>query len=203
MNAILVIITCVVSISAFSNTTLFYKLLFSPSNIRNNNEYYRFLTHALVHVDWLHLLFNMFALYMFGGVVENYFEYLFEGKGQLYYILLYVGGILFAAIPSFERHKTHEWYTSVGASGAVSAVMLAFVILDPAQRICLYGILCFPGIVWAIIYMIYSWYMAKHGKDNIGHDAHLGGAIFGILFPIIMKPSLALDFIEKIKYMLP
>jgi membrane associated rhomboid family serine protease len=199
INTIILLLTVVVSIACFNNRNLFYKLQFNAWQIKSRKEGWRFFSHALVHADWMHLIFNMFSLFMFGGIVESYYRYYFGiEKGLFYFIILYVGGIFFAAIPSYEKHKNHEWYNSVGASGAVSAVVFSYIIFDPMNSICLYGILCLPGIVWGVVYMVYSWYSARNQNDVVNHDAHLGGAIFGLLFTTALKPELASLFMEKI-----
>ncbi len=175
-----------------------YKYQFNPYAVKNNKEWVRFFSHAFLHVDWMHLIFNMLVLYFFGRNLETYFEYYFGAKGILYFILLYVGGIIFAVLPTYKKHQNDIYYNSVGASGAVSAVLFSGILLDPLNKICLYGILCFPGIIWAIIYLGYSIYMGKKGQDNINHDAHLWGALFGVFFTIALRPTFALEFIDKI-----
>src|ERR1700740_622119 len=167
MTLILIIITCVVSITAFNKHELFFKFQFNPYQIYHQKQSWRFFSHALIHADWFHLFVNMFVLYFFGGVVENDFEYYFGAKGSLYFILLYVGGIGTAAIPSFEKNKNNPSYNSVGASGATSAIVFSNIIFSPMSSICLYGVLCFPGILWGVFYLIYSFYMGKKSNDNI------------------------------------
>lgn len=197
----IIAITCLVSISAFNNPVLFQKTLFSPYLIKNNREWYRFFSHALVHADWGHLLMNMFVLYSFGHVVEiMYFPFLFEGfKADYYFILLYVGGIITSALPSFEKHKLNSYYTSVGASGAVSSVVFAGILINPMDSI--YFIFLpfpIPGFIFGLLYLLYSWYMAKKANDNIGHDAHFWGAVFGFVITGVFKPQLFLFFADQI-----
>jgi membrane associated rhomboid family serine protease len=198
ITLVIIVITAIVSILAFQRNDIFYRFQFNPYNVKHSNEIIRFFSHALLHADWIHLIFNMLVLWFFGGVVEKYFEIYFGAKGMLYFILLYIGGVIFAVLPTYKKHQNDIYYNSVGASGAVSAVLFASVILDPLRSICLYGILCFPGIIWAVLYLGYSYYMAKKGQDNINHDAHFWGAVFGIVFTIIIKPVLALYFIERL-----
>ena len=198
MTLIIIIITSLFSIIGFQGSDMMYRFQFNAYSVKHNKEWIRFFSHALLHADWVHLLMNMLVLYFFGDLVEMYFEYYFGTKGMLYFGLLYVGGIIFAVLPSYKKHQDDVWYNSVGASGAVSAVLFSSVILDPLNSICLYGILCLPGVVWAIIYLAYSFYMSKKATDNINHDAHLWGAIFGIVFTIVIKPALGLLFIERI-----
>ena len=196
----LILVSVVVSILAFQNRELFVKLLFSPYITRANKEWHRFFTHAFVHADWPHLLVNMYVLYSFGTALENYyFSALFDSKAKFYFILLYVGGILASSYPSFEKHKNDTGYSSVGASGAVSAIVFSFILINPAQEM---GLLLLPfrvpGFLFGILYLFYSWYMAKKQVDNIGHDAHFWGAVFGVAFTALLKPALITTFFERI-----
>lgn len=199
---IIIALTCLVSISAFSNHSLFQKAMFNPYIINHNREWYRFFSHALIHADWMHLLLNMFVLHSFGLVVEKfYFPDLFEGlRAEINYLLLYIGGIIVSSIPGYEKNKNNSFYNSVGASGAVSAVVFAGIFIQPMNTI---ELLIFPfpipGFIFGGLYLAYSWYMSKKANDNIGHDAHFWGAVFGIVITGIMKPILFLKFIEQVK----
>jgi len=205
ITLIIIIITVAVSIPAFNNSNLFYKLDFSPYLTEKNKEWYRFLSHALLHADWWHLLLNMLVLYFFGDVTQQYFEAFSGSKGIFYFILLYVGGIMFAVIPTYNKHKDDPNYHSVGASGAVSAVLFSSVIFSPGTNLCFYGIsfLCFPGILWAAAYLIYSYYKGKDSSDHINHNAHFSGAVYGIAFTFIATPKSIPAFFEQILRLLP
>ncbi len=176
------------------------KLLFDPYRINHQRQFHRFFSHALVHADWAHLAVNMFVLYSFGSMVEEAFSILFGvGKGIYFYILLYVGGVFLSATPSYGKHKDNAWYTAVGASGAVSAVLFSSIIISPLSGI---GFILLPfsipAFIFGILYLIFSAYMSKKGQDNIGHDAHFWGALFGLAFTIIAKPALLAGFINQI-----
>lgn len=163
-------------------------------------QIHRFFTHGLIHVDWMHLLVNMFVFLSFGRAVEGTFIFLFGlARGEFYFLLLYIGGILLSSTPSYGKHKDDSWYTAVGASGAVSAVLFASVIISPLSGI-RFVLLPFeiPAFIFAGLYLFYSAYMAKKGNDNIGHDAHFWGALFGVVFTILVKPALVVSFIEQI-----
>jgi membrane associated rhomboid family serine protease len=205
ITLIIILITAAVSIPAFNKPDLFHKLDFSPYKIDKYKEWYRFLSHALLHADWWHLLLNMLVLYFFGDITQQYFEAYAGSKGILYFILLYVGGIMFAVIPTFNKHKEDPHYHSVGASGAVSAVLFSSVIFSPGTNLCFYGIpfLCFPGIVWAIAYLAYSYYKGREASDNINHNAHFSGAIYGILFTFIAAPKSIPAFVDQLLRLLP
>ena len=181
--------TCLLSYQAFNDQGLFHRLLFNPYQINSRKEWYRFFTHGVVHANYLHLIFNMYALYLFGMKVELIFRVVFgQPKGIFFYILLYVGALVLSSFYSFEKHKHDPAYNAVGASGAVSAVVFSSILIDPMGGIGLLFIPFFiPGFIFGLIYLIYSWQMAKRGNDNIGHDAHFWGAVYGVLFTIAIK----------------
>ncbi len=200
---LIIFITAITSFFSFSNSELFARLRFNAYIIKNNKQWYRFFSYGLVHADWPHLIINMFVLYSFGTQVEMLMIYFFGSKGILYFILLYVGGIVLSVIPSFEKQKNNIYYNAVGASGAVSAVVFSSIIFYPDSKI-LFMFIPFPipAVLFGLIYLIYSAVMAKKAKDNIGHDAHFWGAVFGIAFTIALKPALAGMFISQIGKML-
>jgi len=202
ITLIIILLTAAVSIPAFKNPELFYKYDFAPYQVEKNKEWYRFLTHAVLHGDWAHLILNMLVLFFFGDVTQHYFEAYAGGRGIFYYILLYLGGIMFAVLPTYKKYKDDPNYHSVGASGAVSAVLFSSVIFSPGTSICLYGLLCFPGIVWAILYLVYSYYQGKKGGDNINHDAHFWGAIYGIGLTAIAVPESLPAFFNQLMNLL-
>ena len=197
---IIIAVTVIVSFLSFSNRSLFDKLLFDPYRIFHQRQYYRFLTHGLVHADWMHLGINMFVLLSFGRMVEDVFMGIFgNGKGMYFYLLLYIGGLLLSSTPSFGKHKNNAWYTAVGASGAVSAIVFASILISPLSGIRFIFIpFDIPAFIFGLLYLGYSAYMAKRGQDNIGHDAHFYGALFGLLFPILLKPGLLTGFVNQI-----
>ena len=199
MTLIIIAVTVLISIISFSNRQLFSRLTYSPFGIKYNKEGYRFFSYALVHADVMHLLVNMFVLYSFGSVVEYFYSGIFGLKGYLYYALLYLGGVVLSVTPAYGRQKDNPAYSAVGASGAVSAVVFASIIINPLAPL---GILFIPfsvpAIIFGALYLVYSAYMTGKNVDNVGHDAHFWGAIFGILFTIAIKPALALHFYQTI-----
>jgi membrane associated rhomboid family serine protease len=172
------------------------KLQYNPARVIHRKQYYRLISHAFVHVGWTHLIVNMFVLYFFGQNVESYFGYFFGNRANFYFLTLYVGGILFSNLWSLLKYRNDYFYNAVGASGAVSAVLFTFIFLNPWEMLYLFAIIPIPGIVFGAGYLIYSYYMVKRKTDNIAHDAHFLGAVFGIIFPIILKPELFSRFIE-------
>jgi len=201
VTLIIIALTCLVSIPAFGNRELFYKLMFSPYIIRTNKEWHRFLSHALLHADWIHLLMNMYVLYIFGTLVEEIFILSFgEIKGETYFFLLYFIGIFASVIPSFEKHKNNSYYTAVGASGAVSAIVFSAILLNPSMSLSLMFIpIPIPAPVFGILYLVYCWYAANHAKDNVAHDVHYWGSLFGVVFTLVILPESFFIFIEAVK----
>jgi len=201
MTLIIVILTSLISIAAFRSDELMSRLLFNPYKVYHKKEYYRLITHGFVHADWYHLIINMFVLYSFGIAVESYFSQL-EGAGIirypiLNYFLLYFIAILISSFTTLWKHKDHTWYNSVGASGAVSAVVFTSIFFGPMNRLLFYFI-PLPGILGGVIYLVYSHYMSRRGKDNINHDAHFIGAVFGFIFPLFMDVQLIHIFFQQL-----
>lgn len=199
---IIIALTVLVSFAGFSNNRVFERLKFNPFMIHHNRQAWRFITSALVHANILHLAMNMYVLFIFGSAVEVYLQlfYDYSFKGTLFYILLYMGGAVLSCLYSFEKHKDDLWYNAVGASGAVSAIVFAFIAIRPDQHLQLIFLprINIPAFLLGILYMFYSWLMARSKKDNIGHDAHFFGALFGFLFIFILQPKLLPHFIKTI-----
>ncbi|MEP7170594.1 MAG: rhomboid family intramembrane serine protease [Bacteroidota bacterium] len=197
MTIFIIISAAIISILAFSNKDLMGKLIFSPYKVSTNGEWYRFITSGFIHADWMHLFINMFVLYSFGTAVEEYYSEVFGEHYQLYFILLYLGALVISIAPSYAKHKRDAYYNALGASGAVAAVLFASVIFNPLGTVYVYFIKM-PAIVMAVLYIAYEYYSGKKGGDNINHDAHLWGAIFGVVFTIGLKPSLAVYFVQRL-----
>jgi membrane associated rhomboid family serine protease len=175
------------------------KMYFTPYQINHKKEWWRFFTGGIIHADFMHLAFNMFALWMFGRGVESAYRNLFGEKGILFFILLYVGGLAMSSIYTYERHKNDVFYNALGASGAVSAVVFAYIILAPTTKLMLLILpIPVPAYLFGFIYLGVEYYLSKRGEGNIGHDAHFWGAIYGALLTIILKPSLFMRFINLI-----
>jgi membrane associated rhomboid family serine protease len=195
---ILIGITVAISLLAFNNPKLMQDLIMNPYIIHTRKQYYRFLTSGFIHKDHMHLLFNMLSLYFFGSAMEMVFGVLFEGMGTVYYLALYLLGIVVSDLPTFFKHKHHPVYNALGASGGVAAVIFAFIIFLPLERICLYFALCIPGFILGTVYVVYSWYQGRKANDNINHDAHLWGAAFGLVFCMVLYPPAIGNFFAQI-----
>lgn len=195
LTIIIIGITVIISALAFQNSELFDKLKFNAYLIKNQKQWWRFLSYAIVHADWMHLLINMYVFYSFGKIVEATFFNYFGYRGLLFYLLLYLGGVLFSTVFDFGKNKDNAYYNAVGASGAVSAVVFASILIHPAGSIFLFPIpFAIPSWAFGILYLIYSAYMGKRGGDNIGHNAHLWGAVYGIIFTVITIPGIISNF---------
>ncbi len=198
MTIILIAITVAVSYAAFKSGKLMDQLQFNASKIYYKKEYHRLITHAFVHANWEHLLVNMIVLFSFGQAIEKYFAYNFGNNHIAYYFLLYFGGILISNLYALFKHRNNYFYNSVGASGAIAAVLFASIFFDPWNMIYFFGILPIPGIVFAALYLVYSYQMSQKQKDNVAHDAHFLGALYGFAFPILLDPRLFETFLDKL-----
>lgn len=203
VSLILLLVTSLISIAAFYNQRLFDTFKFNAFRIKHDNEPWRFFTYALVHADWLHLIVNMYVLNSFGPAVEGYFRYFFGTKGFFYFLLLYLGGIVFSVMPTYGRNKENLFYNAVGASGAISAVVFSIIIFNPFMRLSLIFLpFSFPAAFFGTAYLLYSYLMARKGEGPIGHDTHFWGGVFGIVFTVALKPALLLSFVQQIIQML-
>ena len=199
MNLAIIIITVIISIYALYNQEVFGRLKFNAYAIRHHGQGWRFFTYGLIHADWVHLFINMFVLYSFGKAVIDAYHFYFDMKGYMFYLLLYVGGIVFSVLFDFGKHKDDMYYNAVGASGAVSAVLFASILLYPTGTVMLFPIpFPLPSVLFGAFYLIYSAVMARRAKDNIGHNAHFWGAVFGIVFTVALKPNLAISFYKQV-----
>lgn len=201
----LIFATIAVSVKAFNDKETFDKLKFNAYMVFQKKEYYRIISHALIHGSWMHLGINMFVLYSFGGMVETLYSHpiLFPKTfyyGKFLYVLMYILAAAFASIPALLKHKNNHSYNAVGASGAVSAVAFTTILLYPQGKIqfILFPFIDIPNVIFGVAYLGYSYYMSKNSKDNIAHDAHFAGAVFGLLFPLLLNPSLFSRFINLV-----
>ncbi len=192
----LIAITVIVSLLAFSNQALMNRLIFWPPAMQRG-QYDRFITHGFVHADGTHLLFNMITLFFFGRVIESFYRQYFFDLG---FVLFYLGGLIFAIFPSYLKHKNDTNWASLGASGAVSAVLFAYILFEPWKLILVFFIPV-PAIIFAILYVGYSIWSGKRGNSNINHSAHLWGAAYGVVMTIILEPRLIAHFINKLSHL--
>jgi len=182
----ILLLTCVISFTGFSNEKITNDLIFYPTAVTNQNQWYRFITCGFIHADIMHLAFNMYTFYMFGGIVEKAFVEIFSDSGKTLYTVLYITSLIACLLPTYFKHKDDYYYRSLGASGAVSAVIFVGIMLYPTMKLEIFPIpVGIPAFIFGPLYLIISAYLAKKGKGNINHSAHIWGAIFGIVFFII------------------
>ena len=206
MTIIIIAITCIVSFVAFSNQNLLDQFIFYPPAVRRG-QVYRFFSCGLIHADWGHLIFNMLALYMFGEIVEAKFVEVFDRYGKLVYLLMYVLALAASVIPTYINNRDNYHYRSLGASGAVSAVIFAGILFFPLVGVGLFFIPVYiAGFLFGVLYLLISGWLDKRGGGNINHSAHIFGALFGIAFTIVACQAfsgypLLENFAEDIKNM--
>ncbi|MCF7220640.1 rhomboid family intramembrane serine protease [Marilutibacter chinensis] len=191
---ILIAITVLVTWQAFEKPRLLERLILWPPAIERKRQYDRLVTHGFIHADWQHLLFNMITLFFFGRAIEPFF---LPRIGYAGFVLFYVSAIVVAILPTWLRHRHDPHYRSLGASGAVSAVLFAYILLAPWSLIFVF-FLPVPAIVYAVAYVAYSFWMDRNGGDNINHSAHLSGAIYGVLFMLFMEPQVGQHFLRQL-----
>lgn len=202
LSLILVIFTCIISYQGFNDNHMRSKFSMHPASVKEFGQWFRLLTSGFLHKDFMHLGVNMYVLWMFGENLEFYFmqDYFFgEMWGRLIYVLIYLGAVVVSSLPSYFKHQDNQYYSALGASGGVSAILFALIIIDPWTKISFLFLpfFDFPFIVFGVLYLVYETYMSKKGGDLIGHDAHIAGAVFGmvalLVVSYIFNPNL-LDF---------
>lgn len=200
---IIIGVTAISSLLAWSNPNLLQSWIFSPYQIAQKNQWYRFITSGFIHQDYLHLIFNMVSLYFLGLYAEFGFAKKFGEMYEIYFIFFYISAMIIADIPVFFKHRKNPYYRALGASGAVSAVVFAAILLEPNISLMVFPIpFRIPGVVYAILYVLYSAYMSKNSQDNIGHEAHLYGALYGVVFIAMFVPDTIQKVIQAVQNLL-
>lgn len=198
VTIILIVVTVIASIYGWNNPGIQQKWMFNPFTVHNAKQYYRFLSSGFIHSNYTHLLFNMIALFFFGSVIERIYLNTFGTMGIVFYLITYLAGIVVSNIKTYTKYKDASYYNSLGASGGVASILFASILYRPTSSICLYFAICIPAFIMGGLYLIYTFYSGKKSSDNINHDAHLFGSLFGIAFTILLRPSVFLEFIERI-----
>ena len=193
---IIVILTVLISYQGFSNADFTEKSLFVPYKVKYQKEYYRIFSHVFIHADLIHLSFNMISLYFLGSVLEDQWNYVFGIQASFYLIALYFGGAIVATFWPYFRNADNPAYRSLGASGAVSAVIFAAMLWNPQLELSLFPIpIPIKAYVLAPLYLAFEYYSMKRGGSGIAHDAHIGGALFGILFVLLVDINKGIEFL--------
>lgn len=198
ITLIIIAVTAIVSYLAFKDYNLQNKLLLWPARMKGNvQEYYRFITSGFVHADMPHLIFNMITLYFFGDILEQFIVML-KGK-SIYMIIMYLSAIVVSSIPSYFKNTDHYGYRSLGASGGVSALVFGMVYVAPWENLYLFMIIPVPAILFAVLYIAYCIYLDKKKADNINHNAHLWGSIYGFIYMLlVIDPTRGQLFINQL-----
>jgi membrane associated rhomboid family serine protease len=194
ITLLLIAVTVLVSWLAFNNARLLERLILWPPAIQRRHQYDRLVTHGFIHADFQHLLFNMITLYFFGRMIERVFS---AYIGETGFLLFYLSALVVAILPTYLTHRNDAGYRSLGASGAVSAVLFAFILLQPWSMIYVF-FLPLPAIVYGVLYVGYSIWMDRQGRDNINHSAHLWGAAYGVLFTLLLEPRVGPAFLQAL-----
>lgn len=188
---------------AGSGSDLQNKMIMWPYGVKRNGQYYRFISSGFLHADFMHLFFNMFTLYFFGRNIEHIFHEIFA-NGTVWYVVLYFTALIISDLPSYFKHNDDNNYRSLGASGAVSAIVFAAVLFNPWAQFRLYGFIAMSATVFAVVYIAYCIYMGKKQGDNVNHDAHLWGSLYGLAATFILVAALRPDIfpaiIEELKH---
>ncbi|HEX5151915.1 MAG TPA: rhomboid family intramembrane serine protease [Parafilimonas sp.] len=195
ITIIIIIITSVTSFMAFRDNNLMDKLIFYPPDIAKRKQWYRFFSNGLIHADIGHLLFNMMSLYFFGDYVNDKFLEIFGNSGNMLFLVMYVSALAICLIPTYMSNKDNFYYRSLGASGAVSAVIFASILLYPAAELILFFLpIPIPGFIFGPLYLIITAYLDKRGSSGINHSAHLWGALYGVAFVVVLSFALNPDY---------
>lgn len=198
MTLFIIIITGLVSVMAFKRGEIMWRYNFNAYQIVHRKQWYRLITHAFLHANWEHLIVNMLVLLSFGTALNKYFYIYFGQNIWVLYLGIYVGGIIVSSVYSLITQRNNHYYNAVGASGAVSAVTFACIFFEPLNKIYFFGVIPIPAIIFGVLYLAYSYYMGKKNIDNIGHDAHFWGAVYGFFYPVILRPDLLKTFFTKL-----
>ena len=202
ITTIICVITGIISGAAFTQPNIFNQLMHHPATEHRRGEYWRWLTAGFVHADYMHLAFNLLAFYTFGVGVERRFIGYFGENGSYIYLFFYLVIIVAANLPTYFQHRFNSSYTAVGASGGVSGVVFAAILFNPWLEMSVF-IIPMRGVVFGVLYLAYSSWAAQNAKDNIGHSAHLTGAVLGFALTAALMPDRLEQFIMEIRYMSP
>ncbi len=186
-------LTIACSVLAFSNDELYGKMILHPYSVARKHNVYTVITSGLIHADWMHLAFNMFSFYAFAFQLEVYI-------GHWQFGVLYIASLILSDLPTIAKHKNHYEYRSLGASGAVSAVIFGYILYSPFSTLRIIPIpIDIPAVIFGVLYLVYCHFASKHARDNINHDAHFYGALSGLFITAILHPDILQAFVQQIK----
>ncbi|WP_432707939.1 rhomboid family intramembrane serine protease [Pedobacter sp.] len=190
--SLIFIFTIITSIYAFNDNVLYGKFMLHPYSVYRKNKVYTLITSGLIHANWMHLIFNMFTFFFFAFRLE-------ATIGHWQFATIYLLGMILSDLPTVVKHKNDFWYNSLGASGAISAVLFSYILFYPFSTLMIFPL---PIPIWAcvfgVLYLIYCAYMSRNSRDNINHDAHFYGAITGVIITIILEPRIIPHFLGQL-----
>lgn len=200
LTLLIILLNLLVTWTAFQRQDLFLRWSHRPWDVLHQHQYERWVSSGFVHADWLHFAINMFVLWQFGTMVETTFALLADPvTGRIRYATLYLLVLIASSVPTFLKHKNNPYYASVGASGAVSGILFAYVLFHPMRPIYLYGVIPIQGIVAGVAYLVYSSWASRQGSDRINHDAHFYGAVAGLLGTLLFYPESLRTFLHELQ----
>jgi membrane associated rhomboid family serine protease len=195
VTIILIVVTAAISWLAFERPAVVQRLILWPPAIERNKQFDRLLTHGFIHADFSHLLFNMITLFFFGRAMEWLYA---RHLGPLGFLWFYLGGLLVSILPTYIQNRRNANYRSLGASGAVSAVLFAFILLSPWSMIFVF-FFPVPAILYAVAFVAFSIWMDHRGGGSVNHSAHMWGAAYGIVFTVLMEPRVISVFLQQLR----
>jgi membrane associated rhomboid family serine protease len=191
---VILVLTIVISVIGFKSPSLIDRMLFRPYYLVRKGEWDRLITSGFVHIDGMHLLFNMLSFFFFAFALER-------AIGTVRFLALYMVSLALSELGTWLKHRNNPQYASLGASGAVLAVMFAYIVYFPTSRLSLLFLpIPVPAPLFALLYLAYSWWQARQNGGRVNHDAHFGGAIFGLLFVLVTDPAAFAHFFEVLPY---
>ncbi|MEO7213295.1 rhomboid family intramembrane serine protease [Mucilaginibacter sp.] len=184
------VLTLGTSLLAFSNPNIYAKFILNPYEVSRGYRVYTVITSGLIHADWNHLFFNMLSYYFFAFELEKML-------GHWQFGVLYLATMILADLPSIQKHKNDSWYNTLGASGAISAVIFSFILFQPHAEFRFMFAIPITAYIFGILYLVYCHFASRYARNNINHDAHLFGALSGILITIILHHGIINEFIAQ------
>jgi membrane associated rhomboid family serine protease len=198
VTLIIILVTVLFSMAAWREPSLFDKYSFKPYRVEKYREYLRFFSSSFLHANWTHLFFNLFTLFFFGPAIERMFSIVKGGSGWMYFLALYVSAMVISELGTFLKYRHESRYASIGASGAVSAILFSAIWFNPTERI-LVMFIPMPGFAFGAIYLLYTAWAAKNDySGQINHDAHFYGSIWGVLFTMLIAPESIGHFFDSL-----
>lgn len=186
------VITIGCSLLAFSNNDIYGKWMLHPYSVSRKENLYTLITSGLIHADWMHLFFNLFSFYAFAFQLEVY-------MGHWQFALMYTASLILSDLPTVVKYKDDYRYHSLGASGAVSAVIFGYILYSPFSTLRIIPIpIDIPAVVFGGLYLVYCHFASKHARDNVNHDAHFYGALSGLFITAILHPNVLQSFVHEL-----